>query len=122
MKTAAKELRFEEAARLRDMIKELKKAKVPDAEKYCDHTRFTDVIRCKTDKGEVYLVSVDSVEWALKKKYRVISENENIKVAFEFRNVLYATKFSVMCAAIKSLFNKFNSARRPYDKYFIRLP
>lgn len=89
-----------------DLIKELDILNVSKAKKYCDHNQFKDAICCNNEKGEVYLVSVESVKWALAKKYSVIQMDKDIKGSFLFYGTRFAKKSDVFKALLKDIFSK----------------
>ncbi len=93
-----------------DLIENLKALKIPNPSKYCDHEKFEDSICCNTNGNKSYLISVESVKWALDKDYKRISDKDNVKTAFEFDNTKYATKTNfVMAKAKKFLLKNFTN-------------
>ncbi len=89
-----------------DLKKELESLKLPKFEEYCAHKLYSDCLECNTNKGVEYLISINSVKMALRKKYASVDKKENerlfelcekgkVRGAKKFHDSWFAKKYSV---------------------------
>lgn len=88
-----------------DIIKDLS-SKIANPEDYCNHNFFEDYICCDTKEGSEYMVLIDDVKNKLRKKYKIISEDDEVKGAFEFHKTYYASRINVFFAKFAKIVNK----------------
>lgn len=97
---------FEDFVFANEIIEKLEQLKISKVEQYCNINTLLNTVCCNTDKGENYLVSVDSVKGELSKNYIIVSKDENIINAFDFYGTRFAAKTNVNLSKVFNLFKK----------------